>query len=371
MNKNQRTFVLMLSVGIILIFGYVIFSQPEENVKPKTEQKQSIYVKTVKVKPSTNNIVFKGHGRVSSSRRINLAPEVQGKLLSGSVTLKQGTRFKAGDLLFRVKNTEAALALQAKKSSFLNRVASILPDIQIDFESQFNQWQAFFNAIEVDKTLPALPLVKDKQLKTYLATKNVLTDYYGILVDEERLSKYNIYAPFSGTVVSVNAEIGTSVNPGTSVATILNTSNLEIEIPINKDNAKMIAIGNPVTLFDENNQQIEGMVSRISNNVNANTQSMSVFAITRDKKLADGMYLSAEIIADNIKNTVKVPVTSIQKNSQILTVTKGKIAPAKASIAYQAKEYVLLKGFSSAVEIVAEPLSDYNQGTTVKTIPAL
>lgn len=371
MNRNQKTFVTVLTISIFLIFGYIVFTKKENGVKPTNTVNKDIYVKTTQVEPSKNNVVFDGHGRVTSAKRINITPEVQGKLLAGDVVLKQGASFKAGTVLFRINNTEAALAIKAKKSSFLNRVANILPDIQIDFETEFDKWSKFFAQIEVDKPLPTFPSINNNQLKTFLATKNVLTDYYSILVDQERLSKYTIKAPFSGTFLSVNAEIGTSVSMGSPIATIINTSNLEVEIPLAKEEALLVNRGSKVVLTTEDNAEILGTVSRVSESVNANTQSLSVFVNTSTSNLYDGMYLQGKIIAKTIDNTIKAPIESIQPGDFVFCVVNNKIIKKNIDIAYRGNDYVLLTGIDKKSELVVEQNNSLKEGLTVKTISAL
>jgi membrane fusion protein (multidrug efflux system) len=371
MNSNQRTFVTALSIGILLIFGYVIFSKPAELEKPKSKINTDVYVRTIQVKPSTNSISFSGHGRVTAARRINIVTEVQGKLLAGGVALKTGTAFKKGDVLFKINNTEMRLALQAKKSNFLNRVANILPDLQIDFESDFETWNRFFNSIEPDKNLPSIPKIKNSKLKTFLATKNVLSDYYSILVDEERLTKYAITAPFAGTILTVNAQIGTAINPGSPVATIINTSNLEVEIPLPKDQAKMINIGSKVVLQTESKEELIGTVKRVGESININTQSLSVFVSTNTSKLYDGMYLSAEIIAKSMDNTMKAPTSALQLDGKVLMVNNNKLNSRAVNILYQNNDYMILKGIDKPIELVVEQINNQTDSMTVKTISGL
>lgn len=371
MNRNQKTFVSVLTIGVLLIFGYVVLTKKENGVKQTNTVNKDVYVKTIQATPALNDVIFAGHGRVTSAKRINITPEVQGKLLAGDVPLKQGASFRKGSVLFRINNTEAALAMKAKKSSFLNRVANVLPDIQVDFEKEFDNWNTFFAQIEVDKPLPTLPTINNNQLKTFLATKNVLTDYYAILVDQERLSKYTIKAPFAGTFLSVNAEIGTSVSMGSPIATIINTSNLEVEVPLAKEEALLVNTGSKVILTTEDNVEIIGTVSRVSESVNANTQSLSVFVNASTSKLYDGMYLRAQIIAKSINNTIKAPIESVLDNNQVFCVVNNKLIKKQITIAYQGNDYVLLADIAKPVELVVEKNKNLSEGLSVKTISAL
>ena len=116
--------------------------------------------------------------------------------------------------MYRINDAEARLNLQARKSQFLNLIASSLPDFKIDFTEDYPAWQTYFESIEIDKSLNSLPEITTNKVKTFLATKNILGEYYSIKSGEENLRKYYLYAPYDGSIVNVNLETGTVVNPG-------------------------------------------------------------------------------------------------------------------------------------------------------------
>jgi RND family efflux transporter MFP subunit len=159
--------------------------------------------------------------------------------------------------------------------------------------------------------LPALPETKSQKEKTFISLKNIFTEYFNIKADEERLWKYAIVAPFDGSITEVFVEPGSVVNPGTRIATIIRTGDLEVEIPVDARNITNIKVGLPVLLnATSGNKSFEGKVIRIGEFVNAATQSIPVYVSIIKKKddaLYNGMYLNAEINCGSMENTVKIP----------------------------------------------------------------
>src|SRR5690606_2202940 len=116
----------------------------------------------------------------ASSRNITLTSEAQGVLQLGGFELKPGGTFSQGQLLFKVNDNEAQLALKARKSIYLNLVASVLADVKIDFPDSYSSWQNFLEKIDVQLSLPELPEIKTSKERTFLASRNVLSEYYTI-----------------------------------------------------------------------------------------------------------------------------------------------------------------------------------------------
>jgi hypothetical protein len=113
-------------------------------------------VSVIKVSNSDLQSEISSSGRVFSLNNINISSEVSGKL-EGNFSIKKGTKFRKGDILFRVKNTDMKLLADAKKSNFMNLLSSNLADIKLDFPSEYEKWNVFFNSISLKSTIKDFP----------------------------------------------------------------------------------------------------------------------------------------------------------------------------------------------------------------------
>ena len=359
MTKRQ---LIILGVTLLLLLLIVFQLSTGKGGGPDMKPQNATstkYVKVHKIKNDTVNLFIEGYGRVASSRNITVSSEVQGVLQAGGVNLKPGQSFSQGQLLFKVKDTEAQLALKARKSGFLNLVATIIPDIKIDFPNNSKAWESFLNKIDLGKNLPELPSFSSNKEKTFLAAKNVLAEYYNIKGDEERIKKYAVYAPFSGTILTVNAEVGTIINPGSPVATIIKTVALEVAVPIDPKDVSLIKTGSRAELLSENKeQQWEGTVSRIAQNINVNTQSVDVYInINGDTKtLYNGMYVSAKIAADYVVNADEIPRRSFLNDLQVYTVKDSILIKKRPVIVKDNPSSIIIKGMDDGELVVIEPI---------------
>ena len=358
---KRKIIILLVSFLFLLLIIFRLASGKGEEIMPKAKSyDENRYVKVQKISNDTVNVYIEGYGRVSSSRKITISSEVQGVLLSSGFDLKAGKSFSQGQLLFKINDKEAQLALKARKSGFLNIVAIILPDIRIDFPSNAQNWDNFFNSIDLDSPLPDLPKFSSSKEKTFLAAKNILTEYYNIKGDEERIKKYNVYAPFNGSIVDVSSEVGTTVSPGPPIANIIKTVALEVTIPISPEYVPLIKEGNSVELLSEDKTNSwKGKVSRIAKNINENTQSVDVYiSIENDQtsSLYNGMYLEAKIEAIKVQNASEIPRRAMLDNGKVYIVKDSMLLQQSLEIINRNKSSLVVTGLKDELLVVVEPI---------------
>lgn len=247
---KQRQYIIIST--IILFISIITWSLYTNYLANTNKKKETVvnhqYAKVLEVQNSMQTITIVGFGRVNPSLSITISPEVAGIVMRGDVQLKQGVRFSKGKVLFKIDDREAQLSLKARKSSFLNLMAGALADIKIDYPDSYQTWEGFFNSLDVDKNFPSLPESSSNQEKTFLASRNVLSEYYNIKRDEIRLSKHTVRAPFSGYFTDVMVQQGAFVGMGSPIAKLSKNSEIEIAVPIDKENISVIATGQLVEM---------------------------------------------------------------------------------------------------------------------------
>ena len=372
---KRKTIVIILSIAsIILITGllYLTLSGMKEDPhrRPVIDIVRS--VKAIPVKYSDIDSEISASGRVNSRTDIIISAEVSGKILPGDVPLKKGQNFNEGDLLIKIYDTEALLALKAKKSSFLNRIASVLPEFKISYSSSYDNWLKYFESIKIDDELPALPEFNSTQEKVFLASRNLLSDFYSIKSDESRFRKHNIYAPFKGTFMDVTAEVGAIANPGARLARIVNTVDLELEVPIEISEAKWLSIGDKAIIKGGNeNKNWNGRISRISQTVDQATQSINVFvSINFDgsNPIYMGQYLTVIFKGIKLSNIMEIPRAAVFNTNEVFIVSDSLLAKTEIDIKKINQQTLYFNGISEGVDIVIEPLINVSEKTKVKIL---
>ena len=383
---NKQKLIVFAVFALILLGGYFLMRQfsnmkqlPPE--RPKVVSSNFVKVNQVDYRELDTEVI--AYGRITSSQPLSLIAEVGGRLFRGQVLLKPGTNFRKGQLLCRINEAETRLALQSRKSEFLNLIASSLPDFKIDFKEDYPTWQTYFESIEIDKPLKELPEVNSSKLKTFLATKNILRDYYTIKSGEENLRKYYIYAPYDGSIATVNLETGTVVSPGTTIATIIRTDQLEVEIPMEVNNIKWVKEGRTVEVTSEDGSQSwNGEVTRIADYVDPSSQSINVYVSVDagpNSGLYDGLYMRAIIPGSRLESAMEIPRRVLVNEDEVFVVNKGVLQTRKVNVQKINQDQVLIspveanglnQGDSLVIEFPSNAIENMRVTTEVAPAPA-
>lgn len=372
MTKRQKIIVIV-AIAITIVLAFVIsgaFAGMKQHMKPPKTAATVRKVESAIVEYSDIKTTVSGNGRVMSQHAVDLISEVQGKLLVGNVPLKKGASFSKGQLLASIYNTDALYAMKSRKSTFLNSVANILPDMKIDYKDSYAKWVSFFESVEIEKDLPPLPEITSSQEKIFLSSRAILSNYYSIKSDEERLKKYNLYAPFSGSIQEVMLEVGSVANPGSRIAKIIKTSELEIEVPLQVADAQWVHKGQTAILKTEGGDIIgKGIVKREANFVDPNSQSINVYVsvLPGTEKLYSGQYLRVDFPGMIIKNSMEIPRNATFNNNMVYMVDSGYLAKEEVNILKTNETTVIVNGVEEGAEIVVMPMSNASTNMAVQT----
>ncbi len=372
--KKQKYVIIISGIAIILFayFSMSFLSNFKKQPEKKNEEKIYRYVKAIPVKYEDLKGEIISSGRVYSKSEVILSSEVSGKILSGRVPFKKGQRFRKGDLLLKIYAKEAGLSLKANKSSFLNILAGLLPDLKIDFPDNYENWYNFFESIDIDKDLPEMPKITSTKEKVFLSSRNILSSYYNIKSAESNYKKHFIFAPFNGSITNVMVEVGGFAGMGTRLGNIINTEELELEVPLALEEASWVKEGNKVKIFDEKElKHWKGTVIRKSGDLDIQTQSVSIFVkiINNQKnRLYKGQYLRAHFNTLVVKNVMEIPRNSVINTDEVYIVKNNILLKEKINVVKVNEKTVFINGLNNGEMIVVEPLANANENTKVKIL---
>ena len=365
----RKSLISFLAIILLILLGYGLSKMLSSFATPPEEKEKELvklYVRTDKVAYTTNSARIIETGRLSSQQTVDLSAEVAGQILQGNVILREGIGFKKGDLLISIFDEMAKNNLKASKSRFLNSIAGILPDIKIDYPNSFDKYTKFFNDVKIDSPLPPLPDTDSEQEKVFLASRNILNDYYSIQSAEVRLSRYKIYAPFDGTYTTVFMEPGSVANPGARIASMIRTDKLELEVPVRIDDAYWINVGDQVKVSTKDRRtNWTGKVARKSGFMDPNSQAISIYvALTpeKGKPLYQGQYLHAEFSAKTLEASMEMPRNAVFNKDRVFTVEEGKLKENRIDILKTNETSIIFSGLPEGADLVVEPLVNAKDG---------
>ncbi len=369
----QRKIIVIISIIVILGVSFMAMNYFEsQKESPETEIPEDVArkVKTTAVNYEQVSYVISSTGRLGSQSYVDIISEVQGEILPGNVPMKKGQRFRKGELLVKIYDEITDYNLKAAKSRFQNSIANILPDFKIDYPEDYQKIKDFFDALKIYEPLPELPEITSDQQRIFLASRNILNDYFSIKSSEIQLGKHRIYAPFNGTFTEVMLEVGSIANPGSRLARIINTGMLELEVPIPVDDVKWINKGDKVMVNAEDGSgEWMGTVVRKADYVDRNSQSVSIFiSVENNPKdpLYEGQYLRASFDGEITGNAMEIPRRAVFNSNMVYVVVDSTLRKSEINILKINQESIIFNGIENGVHVVIEPLINVVEGTKVE-----
>jgi len=362
--------LILFGIGVLIILGaiFAAYIIVENSIKP--EPKVDKVIKTVfveTVKNTTIPITIPTNGNLVAKNRLELYAEVQGVFQYSAHDFKAGQNYRSGETLISINSSEYYASVQSAKSNLYNLITSIIPDLRLDFPDYFPVWENYLKNFDMNKSVPPLPESKDEKINYFITGRGILSSYYNVKNLEQRLSKYNISAPFSGTLTEALVTKGTLIRPGQKLGEFIDTSVYELELAIGKTFSDLLQIGESVDLKTlEGTDTYEGHVTRINGKIDQATQTIKVFVEVKADNLKEGMYLEAQLEARDEPNAIKISRKLLNNNSEIFIFKDSVLDVLKVRPVYFSPNEVVIKDVPDDTQILARPLPGAYSGMLVK-----
>lgn len=367
---NLRKILISLVLGVAILALGMMISQgmiaSKEDVVRKSPPAAIREVATVLVENQARSPESDILGMVTSLDRSELYAEVSGRLKRSNKRFKEGVRYAKGEVIFRIDNEEARLALVSQKSAFLSTLSGALPDIRLDFPDRYDTWKDYAASIEMDQPLSKLPEASSDREKFFLSGRNIFNQFFNIESQQARLDKYNIRAPFDGVVSEAIITEGTLVRSGQKLGTLTTEGSFEIEGTIPKDAARLVKRNDQITFRSEDGKEWDATVTRISTYVDPSTQSIKLFSRIASSDLQEGMYLRGEIESDPIEEVMEISNDWLKNERTLFLVRDTVLQQIEVDVLHKGEKKALVKGLPQGATLLAEDLTGAFDGMSVK-----
>jgi len=366
---------LSIVLGALILAGAAFVLAPKLSKKeapPKKEVTEVTIAREVNVVRVNNKDVrskLDVQGSLEAFNKVGIFAEVTGTLSNTNRTVKVGNYFKKGAILLDIDKEEAQLNILSQKSNVLNAITTLMPDLKIDYPESFQQWKTYLDNFDVNQPIKAFPKALNDQEKYFIASKNLLSQFYTIKSAENRLQKYTVYAPFSGVITQSMIQPGTLVRAGQQMAELMSTGAYEMKATLNLEDLKFIKTGSKVSLYsDAVDGSWTGTVKRISDQIDPNTQSVIAYIGVSGKGLREGMYLRGNLESQTIKSAMQIPIDLLVNQNQVYVVKDGKLALQTIELVNTNADHAVVKGLTDETLLLKEKVVGAYEGLNVKPL---
>lgn len=324
-------------IGIVLILLVVLLVGKKMGWFGKKDNLKQVTTEKVQLKEIIETV--SATGKIYPEIEVSISSEVSGEIID--LPIREGDQVKKGDLLVRVNPDLIESALNRAEASYQNTKAGLE-----QAEANLKQATADY---ERNKALFAKGVISraawDQAIAGYetaVASKN--SAFYSVKsaaasVNESRdnLLRTTIYAPMSGTISLLTAElgervVGTQQMAGTEILRVANLNNMEVEVDVNENDIVKVQIGDTAIVEVDAylKKEFKGIVSEIANSAAGNLAADQVTNFKVKVRILEesyseltegkpesfspfrpGMTATVDIITNRRPNAVSVPISAI------------------------------------------------------------
>ena len=367
----NRKLISILSGFAVLIITYLlstlIMSKDEETYNKNTNIVHS--VRTIKTSNVSNAISVKVNGTMSAKYKVDLFSQVQGIVINSKKDFKVGQQYKKNEVLININSQEFLATVKQSRSQLQNMIASVLPDIKLDFPESYANWELYFKNFSVNLNTKKMPEPKSDKEKFYLIGRGLQSLYYSVKNLEERLKKFTLIAPFEGTLIESYTTEGSLVSPGQKIGTFINMNLFELEVAVPSKYGNKLKEGKQVSFKSDDNTDHTGKIIRINNSIDDDSQSIRLFIEFESSKLKDGMYSEVSIPLGNIDESFSLSRSLLINDSYVYYIKSDMtIGIQNVEPIFYDDETVIVKGLKNEMLILKNYIPGVYDGMKVKIV---
>ncbi|MFC2133709.1 efflux RND transporter periplasmic adaptor subunit [Bacteroidota bacterium] len=363
--KIENLLKSILPIILILLFFGCGDPPSEENTASNQAEVSSIVipVEALNIKAQTMTHNVKLTGVISPIDAVDIIAEVSGKV--EKVVKKLGNKITTNDTLaFIDDRIPLANYLQAK-----SQVLSAENNLNI-FQLNLKSDEELYSNGDISKLA-----LQNSQLAVKSAEANLLSAKANLSLREKGYYDTRITSPINGLISRKNISIGTMVNQGMPIYTVVDLSKLKIEVGVAQDLIDKVRIGSKAALMISglNNAKYNAYVAHISPQAD---EATGVFKIeihlnnTRDMKILAGMTANIDLELTSLEEALFVPDHSIVTRGEEEYVYKiengiAKLTPIVTNGSFGAN-VLIVSGIDEGDQIVVVGMKNLGIDTKVE-----
>jgi len=360
------SFVIILAIIGVTVLGVTGLILNKRTAKEEKKDRIIPAVEVVEVLQEDYQIEIATQGVVESSRETRLAAEVGGRVMEVSPNLKQGGTVKKGERLVQIDPSDYRSALASAE------VAKAEAELALEQEkAKVEQAQLDWDKLGRGKPINLLvlrgPYLEAAEARAASAREQAARA-------RRDLERTEIIAPFDAGVRMADVEDGAVVAPGTMVAELYASEELEVRLPLGLEDFGFLK-------RDENGEVLGGVLlkGKIGNEVyqwkaipvrvdpEIDRKTLSATVVAKVIKASDspfpfppvGLFVNAEVDGEGLNDVAEIPRRALLEGDRVIVVDEQtRIAFRDVTVArLNEKTAVLTDGLAAGDRVVLTRLS--------------
>jgi len=348
MKQKSTLFILTIVLVLAAIGGYVWYQRT--NVLAESEASHPVIVDVAKVSFANVPQHLETMGTLYANQAVQLSAQIDGQIQK--ILFTQGRLVKKGTPLIELDAT-----------IFKANLKSTQADLEL---SKLNY--------ERSKKLAKRKALSREDLDT--ARANFQEKQAAVNIDEAKLAKMTIVAPFNGVLGARQVNLGQYVSVGQPLVELVDTQDLKVTYRVPEKYLSQLKLGQVVKVHvqDQAGEALSGSVDFISPTVDLSTRSVELQGNipNPDNQLSPGQFVKVIQKLGVDKNAIVVPEQALVPTidgQMVYRVVKGKAVATPVTIGARFRGLVeIVKGLSANDVVVIAGQQKIKDGSAVKEV---
>ncbi|MEQ8305414.1 MAG: efflux RND transporter periplasmic adaptor subunit [Hoeflea sp.] len=284
--------VVLLAAGIGIAFYASSFDTSQQSTPPATPLVEVAHPEPVSAPPAVIDTAF-----VRASARIDVAPEVSGRITEIGERFALGSEVAEGDLLIRI---------EARKLE--TEVARARADLESAQAAEAQAQAALTRQSELDEEGFAADAEVERATADFRAARARVAQAEASLdAAELRLADSRLTAPFNALVIAENVSPGQLVQVGEKIGTLVASDTAEIRVGLSEPDFRALRQGGDlidrkVEVQTDSGKSLNGRIARVAPVLEGQARTVDVVAEVSDPFAPDnGLILNGLV-------TISIPM---------------------------------------------------------------
>lgn len=334
-------------------------------------------VNTIRSQVKTRALTIRGTGTLQARTRVDIVPQVSGRVSYIHQQLRAGGFFQAAEPLLKIEKIDYQLAITRAKA----QVATARRNLQLETAeaaAAVAEWQA----LNPDQRAPLL-VAREPQITEARANLQAAKAY--LQQAKINLQRTQISMPFAGRVVQSSVDVGDVVNPQQTIGTVYDSELFEIPLPLTvnqlawlapkpNDNQQRAEI--LITLAGKD-YRLPGRVVRIESELDrVSRMARAVIGLAASNipaalrtTLMPGLFVTVELKTDALKNITTLPRSVLRENNVLWVANGQTLSQRPIKVLYKSDSEIGLRGLPANTRIISSYLDVVTEGMAIRLVP--
>ncbi len=374
--RKSLNFALPIAIILLAIVAAKLIGATKPAPKTREAAVSMPVVDATRLVATRYPVLIRSQGTVQATMANTLVPAVAGTVTEVNPSFVAGGMFEQGDVLLQIDPRDFEIALTQAQANLAQSDAQ-LQEQQALAEQARAEWRSIGRSGQ-----PSSFTLRVPQLAAAAANRDAAEAQ--VQRAELDLERTRLIAPYNGTVVERQVDLGQFVARGAPVGSIHSMHAADIRLPLNNRQLTYLTLPESSLATDAPMVELTASIGATEHiwtgsliraeGIDAATQQLNVIARINDpynqssRPLRVGQFVQASIEGQVLDNVFVIPRSALREEREVLIVDENEaIQRRQVTVAWSDESFAAIsEGLNEGELLVTTPLSTVSDGTPVR-----